>query len=481
MATVNQMLHTYTMWAFLLLMIGGTATSTQANISAQQRLMGDLMQYYNRILRPVFNASTVTTLVYGLALMQVIDVDEKNLRISLSVWLRQEWTDEFLRWNPADYDGIEVIRWPASLIWTPDIVLYNNVNDDFPEPVPTNALIHYDGSINWNVPMIFKCYCNIISLDYPFDNQKCDIVFGSWTYDIKEIDLHGKGDSADLSVYLESGEWILNGAPVRREVKHFNCCDVSYVRLIMTVDITRKPMYFLLNMLLPNVIIAFITVWGFFLPPGSGERTSLFITTFLSLIVFQQLVVNSIPPTSDHTPLISRYLTLLTLMVGLSCCLTIIVLHLYHHSAHVRPVPDWLFNLTQYYLSPCLCMGRQNKRSKSNNDVKSSVDSQSYRTNRKICWRKRSYNIRREENYSGPGSDNEERVDEQPKLPKSPAKEKLDAILECIEYLCSIQSTKQKKNESLKDWVLVTSVIDRIILIIVILLLATSTVAFLSR
>ena len=37
----------------------------------------------------------------------------------------QEWTDEKLVWDPAEYGGLKMLRLPCDLIWLPDIVLYN--------------------------------------------------------------------------------------------------------------------------------------------------------------------------------------------------------------------------------------------------------------------------------------------------------------------------------------------------------------------
>ena len=37
----------------------------------------------------------------------------------------QEWTDEKLTWDPAEYGGLKMLRLPCDLIWLPDIVLYN--------------------------------------------------------------------------------------------------------------------------------------------------------------------------------------------------------------------------------------------------------------------------------------------------------------------------------------------------------------------
>ena len=37
----------------------------------------------------------------------------------------QEWKDDFLTWDPADYEGLQSIRLPVNDIWSPDLVLYN--------------------------------------------------------------------------------------------------------------------------------------------------------------------------------------------------------------------------------------------------------------------------------------------------------------------------------------------------------------------
>ena len=59
--------------------------------------------------------------LYSIVLFQ----DEKNQVMTTNVWLDQEWDDELLTWNPADFGGITRIRIPCDLIWLPDIVLYN--------------------------------------------------------------------------------------------------------------------------------------------------------------------------------------------------------------------------------------------------------------------------------------------------------------------------------------------------------------------
>jgi len=60
-------------------------------------------------------------------------------------------------------------------------------------------------------PGIFLSTCRIDITWFPFDEQQCDMKFGSWTYDVAGIDLQLNGDGSDLSSYMTNGEWELLG------------------------------------------------------------------------------------------------------------------------------------------------------------------------------------------------------------------------------------------------------------------------------
>jgi len=48
------------------------------------------------------------------------------------IFVRQEWYDYRLSWNATEYGGVQSIRLPSSLIWTPDILLYNRFEAQTP-------------------------------------------------------------------------------------------------------------------------------------------------------------------------------------------------------------------------------------------------------------------------------------------------------------------------------------------------------------
>lgn len=74
-----------------------------------------------------------------------------------------------------------------------------------------NAVLSYTGEVSYLPPGMFKSTCLIKIDDFPFDEQKCSLKFGSWTYDEATVDLKNKSDRAQLDSYIKNGEWFLEG------------------------------------------------------------------------------------------------------------------------------------------------------------------------------------------------------------------------------------------------------------------------------
>ncbi|KAK5977602.1 hypothetical protein GCK32_020180, partial [Trichostrongylus colubriformis] len=70
----------------------------------EERLVIDLFQDYNSLIRPVQNISSPpVTVDFGVAMILLINVDEKNQILQTNVWLTMKWNDFQLRWHPEDY------------------------------------------------------------------------------------------------------------------------------------------------------------------------------------------------------------------------------------------------------------------------------------------------------------------------------------------------------------------------------------------
>ncbi|XP_071964744.1 acetylcholine receptor subunit alpha-like 1 [Antedon mediterranea] len=328
---------------------------------SEERLFNKLFTGYNRLIRPVRNNSEKLEVEFSLTMSQLIDVDEKNQIMTTNVWLKQQWYDYKLAWDPADYNGISILRVPSEMLWLPDLVLYNNADGQYEVTLMTKCLVYSNGLIYWLPPAIYKSSCQINVRYFPFDEQRCIMKFGSWTYDGSLIDLNPGKDQVDLEDYWESGEWDIISSPATRQVIRYPCCDQVYVDITFDLRIRRKPLFYTVNLIIPCVLISFLTVLVFYLPSDSGEKITLCISILLALTVFLLLIADIIPPTSLLIPLIGRYLLFTMVLVTLSIVITVVVLNIHYRAPSTHTMKPWVKKLFLETLPPLLCMSRPKK------------------------------------------------------------------------------------------------------------------------
>ncbi|XP_006032172.1 neuronal acetylcholine receptor subunit alpha-10 [Alligator sinensis] len=314
------------------------------------KLLNDLFANYSSALRPVEDTDRALNVTLQITLSQIIDMDERNQILTSYLWIRQVWVDAYLTWSKDDYDGIDILHIPSSYVWRPDIVLYNNADDQFTGSMETNVVIRHDGQVMWDSPAITKSSCKVDVSYFPFDGQQCRLTFGSWTYNGNQIDLRNGMDTGDLTDFVENVEWQVLGMPARRHVVTYGCCSEPYPDVTYTLVLQRRASFYIFNLLLPCIMISFLAPLGFYLPADSGEKVSLGVTVLLALTVFQLLVAESMPP-SENVPLIGKYYIATMTMITASTALTIFIMNIHHCGPGARPVPHWARKLILHYMA----------------------------------------------------------------------------------------------------------------------------------
>ncbi|XP_049830731.1 neuronal acetylcholine receptor subunit alpha-7-like isoform X11 [Schistocerca gregaria] len=296
----------------------------------EKRLLHTLLDHYNVLERPVANESDPLQLSFGLTLMQIIDVDEKNQLLITNIWLKLEWNDVNLRWNSSEFGGVKDLRIPPHRIWKPDVLMYNSADEGFDGTYPTNVVVRNNGSCLYVPPGIFKSTCKIDITWFPFDDQRCEMKFGSWTYDGFQLDLQLQDDTGgDISSFITNGEWDLLGVPGKRNEIYYNCCPEPYIDITFIIIIRRRTLYYFFNLIVPCVLIASMAVLGFTLPPDSGEKLSL--GTYFNCIMF---------------------------MVASSVVSTILILNYHHRNADTHEMSPWIKTIFLHWLPCVLRMSR---------------------------------------------------------------------------------------------------------------------------
>ncbi|EDW68429.1 acetylcholine receptor subunit beta-like 1 isoform X1 [Drosophila virilis] len=337
-----------------------------AQVSAsedEERLVRDLFRGYNKLIRPVQNMTQKVGVRFGLAFVQLINVNEKNQIMKSNVWLRLVWYDYQLQWDEADYGGIGVLRLPPDKVWKPDIVLFNNADGNYEVRYKSNVLIYPTGEVLWVPPAIYQSSCTIDVTYFPFDQQTCIMKFGSWTFNGDQVSLalYNNKNFVDLSDYWKSGTWDIIEVPAYLNVYEGDSNHPTETDITFYIIIRRKTLFYTVNLILPTVLISFLCVLVFYLPAEAGEKVTLGISILLSLVVFLLLVSKILPPTSLVLPLIAKYLLFTFIMNTVSILVTVIIINWNFRGPRTHRMPMWIRSVFLHYLPAFLLMKRPRK------------------------------------------------------------------------------------------------------------------------
>lgn len=71
------------------------------------------------------------------------------------------------------------------------LLFFFSADEGFDGTYPTNVVVRNNGSCLYVPPGIFKSTCKIDITWFPFDDQRCEMKFGSWTYDGFQVGWNG--------------------------------------------------------------------------------------------------------------------------------------------------------------------------------------------------------------------------------------------------------------------------------------------------
>uniref|UniRef100_A0A3Q2CK79 5-hydroxytryptamine (serotonin) receptor 3A n=1 Tax=Cyprinodon variegatus TaxID=28743 RepID=A0A3Q2CK79_CYPVA len=263
------------------------------------RLAEFLSTGYKKGVRPVKDWRTSTLVAIDLMVYSILNV------------VSSSWTDEFLVWNPEDFDEVKQVSLPTANVWVPDILINEFVDVGKSPDIPYVYVTH-EGLVQNYKPIQVVTACTLNIYNFPFDVQKCSLTFQSWLHTINDINITLMRSPEklrdDKSVFMNQGEWEL--LHILSNYKIFSVDnDDYYAEMKFHVVIRRRPLFYTVNLLLPSIFLMVMDIVGFYLPPDSGERVSFKITLLLGYSVFLIIVSDTLPATAIGTPLIVSLLS----------------------------------------------------------------------------------------------------------------------------------------------------------------------------
>ncbi|XP_063713751.1 acetylcholine receptor subunit alpha-like [Symsagittifera roscoffensis] len=181
-----------------------------------------LFSNYSSYIRPRLEQEDSVLVNFYIGLRQVIDVDVKAQQMTLFLWHRQTWFDEFLQWDPSDYENMTELFVSPDMIWLPDVIYQNSVNGlaDLEMNSPIKIMVMHSGLVNFYRPTIQSTTCEMEVRYFPYDIQHCSFNIGSWMLHENQVDIqvfdYDRGTLAATG-FIEHHEWALIEHTVLRE------------------------------------------------------------------------------------------------------------------------------------------------------------------------------------------------------------------------------------------------------------------------
>uniref|UniRef100_V9KTW6 Acetylcholine receptor gamma subunit n=1 Tax=Callorhinchus milii TaxID=7868 RepID=V9KTW6_CALMI len=336
-------------------------------VNQEERLFKTLMSNYNPEIRPSKSYSDIIDVHLKLILTNLISLNEKEETLTTNVWIEIQWQDYRLVWNQTDYEDLSLLRIPSSLLWLPDIVLENNIDGQFEIAYYANVLVYSTGDMYWLPPAIYRSTCSVGVTYFPFDWQNCSLVFRSQTYNAREINLKLTTEDNDKVIewieidpaaFTENGEWAIKHKPAKKLLNpRFTEDDTRYQEVVFFLIIQRKPLFYIINILIPCVLISSLDVLVYFLPAqAGGQKCTLSISVLLAQTIFVILIAQKVPETSLNVPLIGKYLTFVMFVALLIVTNCVIVLNVSLRTPNTHSISKQIKHVFLEVLPPYLGM-----------------------------------------------------------------------------------------------------------------------------
>jgi len=437
------MFASYFLFAYLCL---GALHHTDAYHNDESRLHEYLFvnKSYSPLLRPVLNSSSVITVQLRLGIKSVFYVDEMHHKVTVSAILYKNWTDEILQWLPKDFGGIEYTYVHFSKIWTPQIQLvskYSNENnealnirevyDDYP------VKIWYDGNVEFIPSVHLTSNCLFSYINFPMDVQRCTFMF-QMPYS-KQVILKMDKLVAMVDDNSPKSLWSIVDMQYRAASDPYGNTVNSLI-----LSMKRRMRYYLFTT--PSYVIYIMSMVMFLLPQTSSQRLIIGASCFVMTTMLTYMMSNNLPHNDIVAwPLVGKLYLFNSVLLAFSLVFSAFIINV-SQGNHLKSVPNWLKKLTVNVLAKIFCLQSLVMT------VFNSFDQKVYEEEMTL----------QSGIYESSNVDSETSSEEHP---KTPLKEVLKKIYEHLQQIHDTYQKKTFKEKHNNEWLLVASLVDRMLFI----------------
>ncbi|KFM63445.1 Glycine receptor subunit alpha-2, partial [Stegodyphus mimosarum] len=298
---------------------------------------------YDKLLPPKVikgDKSLPVNVTLRMYVLQLRSFDEVEMDFKMDIIIREQWKDDRLIF-PEEIAGnrSKIVLDPLwrNDIWTPDIWFKNALDITLQKWVTRSVLywIERDKTLHFAGRVTLELSCDMRMEKYPHDSQFCGISIISLMDPSTDLQLNwNESQPVRISSILtlpqfEVGNISRGRCDTDMYEETYSCVNVNFVRIG----------YFIINTYIPTVLIVFMSMLIFWIPPESAPaRVSLGVTSLLTIITKQY---QSTMPTVSYIVALNIWLSSCVAFVFCSLLEYALVLTLLKKRQNeVKSIPD---------------------------------------------------------------------------------------------------------------------------------------------
>ena len=252
-------------------------------------------------------------------LWNLSDIDEKDGTFSAEVYVVARWQDDRLAFNTSDKPLIyteEAARDKLREIWWPELDFVNA--SDLTTRNKT-VFIYPDGTVEYSIKILATFFNTMDLRRFPFDKQNYEIHLQSFLWNVQVVEfVIKKIESEDLA---NANIKSLRPISLSAEVKNVKFQSEIYSDLGVTIHFVRNPNFFNYQILIPLLVVLFITCLMAFVQIDALSDRLLLAQGSILVLVAMKFMMNQELPTIDYLTFVDYIF-----FIAYFCCFLMVIL-----------------------------------------------------------------------------------------------------------------------------------------------------------
>ena len=204
-------------------------------------------------------------------------------------------------------------------MWLPDVAIVTA--DSFyqlPKSDSYPLRLRSTGYVDFAPGGIIRFQCKMDLTIFPFDSMKCLARIESWFLAADKQIFDKEKSSFSLLNFTDHVQWHLDDYNMKCEDVYYPISGLTYGAINFEIILTRKSTYYLMNVIVPSFMLSLLELVTFLLPENQVIRIQVSVLLLLAYTMFLAIIQADLPRSSDQTPLLTIYITLMILYIAVA-------------------------------------------------------------------------------------------------------------------------------------------------------------------